>query len=359
MDTIRTAIFGNGFARSVILPCLRHVPGVRVVGIASPDLERTRATAAAFGIEHCAADHREILEAARPDLVFVATPPFRHLDMTADALAAGCHCVCEKPMGLDASETARMVAAAAAQPGRIAIIDHELRYLPTRTTLHRLVEEGALGRALHAEYVVRSPGRRDASLPWTWWSDRNAGGGALAALGSHAVDTLRQLLGEVAEVRGHLQTFVGERNDPATGRMRAVTADDYAAAWLRFTSGTFASVSISMVEGERVHRLSVAGTDAVAEVAEQRPLRVGRGRNAPAAVPCDDDLPPSSELGIPDTDWARAFLRMARILAERILAGEPTLPGAATFQDGHRTQLVLDAIRQSAGSARWVAVGPD
>jgi predicted dehydrogenase len=357
VDAIRTAVFGNGFARTVILPCLRHVPGVRVVGIASPNLERARVTAAAFGIEHCAADHREILEQARPDLVFVATPPLRHLEMTVDALAAGCHCVCEKPMARDASETARMVAAAAARSGRVTVINHELRFLPARAELRRLVEEDAFGRLFRAEYVLHSSFRRDAA--WTWWSDRDAGGGALGAIGSHAVDALRLLLGEVAEVHGHLETFVPERDDPTTGRRRAVTSDDCAAAWLRFTSGALATVDISMVEGERRHSLSLAGTRGTASVAEQGPLRVGQGGALPAEIPCEDNLPPSPALGIPDTDWARAFLRMARLLAERILCGETTLPGAATFEDGHRTQLVLDAIRRSSEAARWTTVGPD
>lgn len=359
METVRTAIFGNGFAGTVILPCLRRVPAMRVVGIASPNLERARATAAAFEIEHVAVDHREILEKTRPDLVFVVTPPHRHLEMVLDALEAGCHCVCEKPMAREASETARMAAAAAAHPDRITVVDHELRYLPTRAELARRVADGALGRVLHADYTLRSPGRRDTSLPWTWWSDRAAGGGALGALGSHAVDALRQLLGSVAAVRGQLATFVQERIDPASGRERPVTSDDYAAAWLRFTSGALATVTISLVDGERVHRIGIAGTEGTAEVTEQGALRMGRGVDRLVEVPCDDGLPPSVELGIPDTDWSRSFLRMARLLAHRILAGETTLPGAATFEDGHRTQLVLDAIRRSSEAARWVGLGPD
>jgi predicted dehydrogenase len=359
MDIIRTAVFGNGFARSVILPCLRQVPDMRVVGIASPNIERARATATTFGIPDAAADHRQLLERTRPDLVLVVTPPHRHLEMVLDALDAGCHCVCEKPMALDASETARMVAAAGLHPHRLTLIDHELRFLPTRLALKRLVAEGALGRVLHADYTVRSPGRRDATLPWNWWSDRTAGGGALGALGSHAVDALRWLLGEVAEARGQLANFVRERIDPTCGRARTVTSDDYAAAWPRLTSGTLVTVTISTVEGERVHRLGLTGTEGSAEVTEQGPLRVGRGGDPLTEVRCYDELPPSAELGIPEADWARAFLRLARSLAARIRAGESSLPGAATFEDGHRTQLVLDAIRRSSESARWVAVSPD
>jgi len=65
---IRVALFGNGFARTVILPCLRNVPEMSVVGIASPNLERAQATAREFGIEQVSADHRELLKSAKPEL---------------------------------------------------------------------------------------------------------------------------------------------------------------------------------------------------------------------------------------------------------------------------------------------------
>jgi predicted dehydrogenase len=350
MTEIRVAVFGNGFARTVVLPCLRRVPQARVVGIASPNVERARATAAEFGIEQAANDHRAILDRCRPDLVYVVTPPHRHRDQAIDALDAGCHVVCEKPTALDATESAAMLAAARARPDRLALIDHELRFSPARVALRGLVRDGRLGTIHHASYTLLSPGRRDPSTPWTWWSDRACGGGALGAIGSHVVDSLRVLLGEVVETRGVLETFVRERPDPSTGRLRPVTADDLAAAWLRFSSGAIATLTISLVEGERVHRLTLAGSEGSARAEEQQPLRLQTGRDPQIELPAEDDLPPSAELGIPDTDWARCFLRLARRTVDAIRDGRAEVPGAATFEDGHRNQLVLDAVRASAAA---------
>ena len=274
MNDVRIAIFGNGFARGTMLPALRHVPGAHVVGIASPSRERVEATAREFGIEHVATDHRAVLEAARPDLVLVVTPPHRHAEQAIDALEAGCHVVCEKPTALDASEAARMCAAAARHPRQLALLDHELRMHPHRVALRELVEAGRLGEVQHATYTISSPGRRDPQSPWTWWSDAAQGGGTLGALGSHAVDALRSYLGEVESVRGAVHTWTTERADPATGAPRAVTADDFAVAWLRFRSGALATMTLSLVEAERVHRLTLAGTRGAAHLEEQAPLRV-------------------------------------------------------------------------------------
>jgi predicted dehydrogenase len=357
---VRVAIFGNGFARKVILPCLRQVKGVRVVGIASPSIERLRETAAEFGIERAAAEHREILDACRPDLVFVTSPPHRHMEMAIDALRAGCHVVCEKPMAMDAAQTRAMCDAArdarTARDARapLALIDHELRFTPTRSTLRDLVAEGRIGRILKVEYLLRSPSRRDPDLPWTWWSDRDQGGGALGAIGSHAIDAMRVFAGEIAEARGWLETFVRERRDPVSGGMREVTADDITFAWLRFVSGTIGSLSISLAETNRSHRILLTGTSGSARVVEQGTLQLAVGSERWVDAPVADDLPPSNSIGIPDSDWARAFVRYARAIASAIREGKPAVDGAATFEDGHRTQLVLDAIRRSDGSEKWV-----
>jgi len=357
---LRIALFGNGFARTVMLPCLRHVAGAVVAGIASPQLERVRATATEFGIEHAAADHRELLAMARPDLVFIATPPHRHLEMSVDALAAGCHVVCEKPTALDAGESAAMLAAAARTPGRLALIDHELRLDPRRRALAEVVRDGTLGEILHATYTLSSSGRLDRDRPWTWWSDRAQGGGAWGAIGSHAVDALRVVLGEVGAVRGRLETVIQERRDPASGAMRPVTSDDLAAAWLRFPGDAAATITISLVEGERRHELTLAGTKGAARWIERGPLLVteagGGGGSGWRELAVADDLPDCVTLRIPETDWARSFLRYARAIVAAVRDGRSIIEGAATFADGHCNQEVLDAVRRSAAEEAWVPI---
>jgi predicted dehydrogenase len=359
---IRTAILGNGFARAVMLPGLKHVPEIQVVGIASPNLERAQATAREFGIEQVSADHRELLKSADPELVFVVTPPHRHLEMSRDALMAGCHVVCEKPTALSATESAAMGVAAAGAPQSargshpLALIDHELRFDPRRIALREMIKEGRLGDLLHVSYTLTSGGRRDPAGAWSWWSDAAQGGGMWGAVGSHAIDAIRVLAGEVAKVRGRLATFVRERPDPATGKPRPVTSDDFGSAWLELRSGIPATINVSAVDSERRHELVITGSRGFARLEEGKPLLVKEGNGDWREAADDRDLPPSAELGIPDTDWARCFIRYARAIAGAIREGKDHLEGAADFTDGHRNQVVLDAARRSATAGDWVAV---
>lgn len=355
---IRVAFFGNGFTRSTILPCLRHVEGIQLVGIASPNQERAQETASAFGILEVSDDHREILSRTKPDLVFIVTPPHRHYEQALDALRSGCHVVCEKPTALSGGESARMLQEAEARPDQVAWIDHELRFDPRRRQLAAWLEEGRIGEPIRATYILHSGTRRSPRTPWTWWSDENQGGGALGALGSHAVDSLRQVLGEVDQVRGTLHTAVKSRLDPVNGVVRGVTADDFAGAWIRFHSGLLATLEVSVIEGERRHEFAVTGTEGTIRIVEQGPLLASfasDGHETLEEHTPPDDLAPNAELEIPDTDWARNFLRMARALVRTIQTGV-TNPIAATFEDGHRNQLVLDAVRKSAETTNWTAV---
>ena len=353
-DPIRVVIFGNGFARTTMLPCLKHVEGLEVVGLASPNLERAQETGRAFGIAHIAADYRELLRDAAPQLAFVVTPPHRHLEQSVDALKAGCHVVCEKPTAMSAGESGAMVEAAGAFLDRLALMDHELRFDPRRRRLRELIMTGELGEIWRVEYNLASGGRRDPKGAWTWWSDRHQGGGAWGAIGSHAVDSLRWLLGEVDAVRGSLHVLHRERIDPATGLPRLVTADDLASATLRMRSGAIAEISISLAEMERHHEIVVTGSLGAARWREQAPLEIFRASEKRwEEVAVADDLPPSSELGIPETDWARCFLRYARAITAELRGEEPKLAGASTFLDGHRNQQVLDAVYRSSEEARW------
>ena len=177
------------------------------------------------------------------------------------------------------------------------------------------------------------------------------------AVGSHAVDSLRVLMGEVRAVRGRLATFVKERTDHS-GTRRPVTSDDYATAWLEMASGAPAAVICSAVESERRHDVLLTGSRGFARLAEQQPLLVKEGKGDWREAANDHDLPPSAELNIPDTDWARCFIRYSRAIVDAIRAGKDEVESAATFQDGHRNQQVLDAARKSAGRAEdWVPVG--
>src|ERR1043165_6367455 len=225
-EVVGIGIIGTGFARSTQLPAFGACGGARGVAVASGHRENAESVAREFGIPLVAGDWREVVECEDVDLVCVTTPPVTHAEMAGAALDAGKAVLCEKPMAMDAGETEAM-RRRAREPGRLALIDHELRFLPGRRRMRGSVLGGEIARVRHAEVLFRSDSRAAADRPWNWWSDAGAGGGALGAIGSHAVDALRWLLGaEVSHVSASLAAHVRERVDPDSGGRRAVPPDD-------------------------------------------------------------------------------------------------------------------------------------
>ena len=354
-------IIGTGFARTTQIPGFRDCMGAKIVAIASRNRERAAAIAKEFGIEHVANDWQELVAHDDVDLVSVVTPPSTHMEITLAALEQRKAVLCEKPMALNAGEAARMVEKAKSA-GVLALIDHELRFLNSRRVMRGMLESGAIGAVRHCNYVFRSDYRGIADRAWDWWSDEAMGGGALGAIGSHVVDSFRWMLStEVTKVLGMLTTHIKQRPDKANGGMRDVTTDDEAKLLFRFADGTHTkdttgAASISVVEsGKYENRLEIYGTKGALMVEETGELwRSPPGAGAWRPVQVDQD---HMAQGMREGSWSRGFTAFSVAICEAMRAGKTTVKDAATFEDGYRVQLVLDAIRASNESGCWVTVG--
>jgi predicted dehydrogenase len=353
-------IVGAGFARTTQVPGFLNCKGAKVVAITSRQREHAESVAKEFGIEHVASDWKDLVARDDVDLVSVVTPPVTHMEITLAALEHGKAVLCEKPMAMNAIEAKRMTDRAR-DANVLALIDHELRFLSSRRKMRAMLHEGAIGNVRHCNYVFRSDYRAVLDRPWDWWSDVTMGGGTLGAIGSHAVDSFRWMLGaEVSEVCCMLSTHVAERPDKTRGKMRRVTSDDDAKLMFRFaesslTRATTGAASLSVVEsGKLENSFQVYGSRGALMVEESGELwhsPAGAGAWRPVAVDQDAVAP-----GMRDGSWSRGFTVFSAAIVAALSEGRKSVEGAATFEDGYRVQLVLDAARVSNKSRCWTPV---
>jgi predicted dehydrogenase len=349
-QTIRIGIIGAGFARSTQIPAFKACDGARIVAISSARRAHAEEVAREFGIEHVESDWRALVSREDVDLVSIVTPVVMHCEMALAALEHGKAVLCEKPMAMNATE-AQLMSERALDAGVLALIDHELRFLPGRIKMREMIQRGDIGKILHTKLTFRADSRADPNRAWNWWSDRKQGGGALGAIGSHVIDGWRWLLGsEVLDVSANLATHIRDRKD-ADGALRAVTSDDEANLLVRFTGselteGATGNASMSLVEaGSPEHCLEVFGSMGALKIREGGDLwqaGVGEG-NWRAVETGQGELAP----GMRDGGWARGFTTFSKQIVKALREGRNSVPGAATFADGYRTQLVLDAARQA------------
>ncbi len=210
----RIGIIGTGGMAKYHASQFKEIPGCELTTCLDVIPGRAAEFAAAAGVQHAAKDIDDLL--SRVDAVSVVTPDRFHAGPAIQALKAGKHTLCEKPLTVTLAE-ARKVAAAARQAARKGVI-HMVNFSYRRSaafqhaiTLHR---QGALGnlRHVHSLYLQSFL----AQGQWGHWTSDSmlwrlqtakGSGGVLGDLGCHILDLTTAVSGEVARVRCHLATF--------------------------------------------------------------------------------------------------------------------------------------------------------
>lgn len=360
-EKIRIGIIGTGFARTVQIPAFQKIAGAEVVSIASAHLENAEKAARDFNIPHFTGDWRETISRDDVDLICITTPPVFHREMTLFALENNKNVLCEKPMAMNAAEAREMLEKSKEKKNVLALIDHELRFLNGRHRAFEIIRSGEIGKIRHAKYNFRAPHRGNSDLPWTWWSDESQGGGALGAIVSHVFDTFRWFLdAEISEVFCRLQTHVKQRRDEKTSEMREVTTDDESNLILRFSEGDLtedatANVSVSMVEYPIYqNRVEFFGAKGAIRVEYDGELFIGKP-GVEEWQKVDLNLNEAVE-GAKNTGWNNGFLAFATDMVQALRSGKTEVENAATFEDGYRIQLALDAARESSKTKRMITI---
>lgn len=189
-DPIRVGIAGLGRSGWDIHARLLEPMGdqFRVVAVVDDDAARRAEATQRFG---CQAYQRydEVLADPDVELVVVALPSFLHMPAGVDALSAGKHVVCEKPMATTLEEADRMIAAAHST-GHVLTIFQQRRYNPDFVKVREVIESGVLGRIVEIRLSESRFGRR-----WDWQTLQKFGGGTLNNTGPHFLDQALQLFG--------------------------------------------------------------------------------------------------------------------------------------------------------------------
>jgi predicted dehydrogenase len=378
MKPIKTAIFGTGFVGRVHLDALRRLEFIEIAGLAGTNIELARRLGAGFSIPTITADYREILRDPAIDAVHICTPNALHFSMAREALEAGKHVVCEKPLTTTVEEAQELVAVAA-QKGLRNCVCHNLRSYPMVQQVRRMIEAGDLGEILS----VQGAYSQDWLLydtDWNWRIDSSAGGPSrcMADIGSHWFDMAEHVTGLrvtslVADLqtfhatrkqpRGPIETFANKLRGPEDYIERAVDTEDFGAVIFRMGARTRGSVVASQVSAGRKNRLAIEVYGSKASVAwdQERPNELWIGRRDtgnqiilkdPALLKPEArayaDLPGGHAEGYDDT-----FKQMFRRFYSSI--SDPGIPPEyPQFIDGLWQLTILKAELESYRTRGWI-----
>jgi predicted dehydrogenase len=213
-----------------------EIPGARVVAIADSDADRGRAAARRFGVADFTADWRELVAREDIDLVMVHSENSRHVEQVIGAAEAGKHVFCEKPVATNLADAVAMSTAIsrAGVDGTAAFVS---RFSKEADRTKAIVDSGALGEVLLTRSLIGLAGIAEIGCPpdmVAWMNDPVlGGGGAWIDEGSHGIDLLRWLVGEISEI----SAFTANRAKPD------LKGEDIAVATLRYANGALGEIS--------------------------------------------------------------------------------------------------------------------
>jgi predicted dehydrogenase len=346
-DEILVGVIGCGFQGRLHVDCLGRTPGARVVAVCDRDPARAALVAAEFGVPAVHAHHEELLGRHELDLVTVCTMPDTHREIVVDALEAGAHVLCEKPLAFDLDDGRAMVAAAT-RSGRTLAVGFNLRYTGAAQAIRAFVAEGRLGRPICARGSML-----ETEIPW--WGPHHikevSGGGALAATAVHMIDLLVWLAGSptpLTATASAARLFPRKRahGTPSADAASRYDVEDLVFGHVRFEGGFWLSLEGSWVWDEPGWecRFTLVGDRAQAGA---EPVRFWAEREGRL---CD-----ITDGAAGDLDFPSSVQRELDDVVARVRDGRPPL---ASGEQGLRVGAIVDALYRSLDAGREADVDP-
>jgi predicted dehydrogenase len=207
------------------------------------------------------------------DVIHITSPNRVHVEQSLAALAAGKHVVCEKPLGMTARETARIVRAAARPGAPVFAVNYMCRFFPAVLQMRAMVQRGDLGPIMHVQGHFFQDWLLQAT-DYNWRLLASEGGKlrAVGDIGTHWIDAVSFILGAKAgRVFAHLETFHKTRKRPkgpietfAGKTLRPedyveipIDTEDFGGVMFRMGDRTRGVYTASQVSAGRKNRLSI------------------------------------------------------------------------------------------------------
>ncbi len=316
------------------------------------------------------------------DLIDITTPNNQHVPVIIAAAKAGKHVYCEKPLATNLAAAKRALAAVR-RAGVLHTLSHNYRRVPAVALVKKMMDNGDLGDIYHwrAQYLqdwLLSP---DAPMVWRMRKSI-AGSGALGDLMAHSLDLALWLVGDIDSVACTMKTFIKKRPKLAAadtglgGRARAgapmgtVDVDDGVVTLAQFRNGALGTFEATRfgVGHKNYNWFEINGSkgSVIFNLERMNELlyydaRDPQDRLGFRVIQATESVHPYMGTEAGPRFWPaghiigyeHTFINLVYDVCNAIATGKPTHP---TFEDGVKTQAVLDACERAAKAGEWVKI---
>jgi predicted dehydrogenase len=363
---LRVAVVGAGrWAERAHIPGWQRDPRVEVAALVDTDAEVLGRVAAEFGIERTATDYREILDDPSIHVIDVATGNEAHFQASWDALEAGKHVLCEKPVHRDARQTKR-AAELAASKGLKTKLGFTFRYAPAVMYAKDLIDAGFVGEPYVFNGYEQNSQWIDPATPLRQAEGAEPDGqeitvSSIEGYGAPVIDIMHWWVGRpLASVVGTMRNFVPVRMVRSSGQMQRMNIDDGDMWICEFDTDVMASIQSSYVTvgnypGIEARIYGSEGALIVRLVEEAGICQTIKTATKDEVEFVEREIPqkyfPAG--GTSREPWPFLFYsNLVRNFADEVLSGGRDNQG--DFAQGAIVQRTINAFERSARERRWV-----
>ena len=245
---LKWGVLGAGsVAQRRAMPAITKAGNAELHALLSRNAERAQRLAIEYGAKNYYTTVDELLSNEVLDAIYVSTPVYLHCEQVVEAAERGFHVLCDKPMAMNTAECQRMIDACQANGVHLQIC-FLFRFHSCFQRIKNWVVDGRLGGIVQG----RVPFLKPFPVPPGAWRGNpdQGGGGSLMDLGSHGVDLLRYILGEVSQVSAFCNSVVHGYDVEETGTIM-----------MRFENGAQGFIDTSFAAAGCDLVIEIYGTD--------------------------------------------------------------------------------------------------
>ncbi|MBN1946933.1 MAG: Gfo/Idh/MocA family oxidoreductase [Bradymonadales bacterium] len=321
--TFQVAMIGVGDITALHRPAYRDFELARLVALCDVDETLLARRAAQWGIDRTCRDYAQILEDPEIDIVEINLPHHLHRQVVVEALDAGKHVACQKPIATTVADAQAMIEAERRSPGRLRILENFVFY-PPYVKAKELLDAGAIGRPLTIRFKLGSSlfGSRWIPLKselWHLMESEKGMGQAVFDDGYHKLSLAVHFIGPIEAVKGFIDRSFEFIDEPGQLIWRYRDSDTLGSFDLAFSPNLYTH-SAYFPADERIDLVGTEGmmqlTGCTGRLVDEAPLILVRGGQRIEL----DDL---------ETDWQASFTAGIRDFPRALVEGRETLISAA------------------------------
>ena len=373
---LRIGLIGGGFMGKAHSNAYHSIPYIFHSGGYVPYLatlsamteDEAIAAAERYGFANATADYLQVVNDPNIDVIDVCTSDSTHKEIALAALKGGKHVLCEKPLATNLRD-AYELALEERSSSKASMCGFNYRFTPAVRLAKTLIDRGVIGKlySFHGVYNQESGASEDIPYERLSYAYGSKSSGAAYQIGTHVIDMARYLIGDIESVMGEIRTCNKQRQ--SSSGMVDIDADEEMLAIVTFAGGTWGTLRSSVMASGRKnqHAWEINGSKGslVFDMEDANFLsvyleaglipevngftRVNVTQMAKGHPFAEYWWPQGHGLG-----WEHAHINEIAHFLHCAANDEPVAPHGATFEDGYRAILVVEAVRLSSEQGRKV-----